>query len=280
MSGRHGTPFAGWTRQLGWYFGGLLATYAVGLAVFWPDSGDYPSNGLFAVLMFAPTVGAILAVLLGKGHIQFGRLSWWILAGLVPTLAVLAVYLLGGVIGWDVEDPSVLRAALLSAPVAIGSAAVTAVGEEIGWRGFLWPTLRSRWGFWQVSLVLGAIWWVYHVPLILFGWYGTLAGLPAFTVAIAGFTLFVGVLTDRSHSVWPSVLAHSAWNGMVATSFAATEDILPIPAFSGSDQLLGEFGWLAAITTFLLGVGTALWHVRRGGGAPEQALEALEVRGR
>ncbi len=89
-----------------------------------------------------------------------------------------------------------------------------------------------------------------------------LAGLlPAFTVAIAGFTLFVGVLTDRSKSLWPSVVAHGAWNGLV--SFAATEGTEQVPALSGSDALLGEFGWLAAITMITLGLATTWWHTRQ-----------------
>jgi membrane protease YdiL (CAAX protease family) len=176
---------------------------------------------------------------------------------------VLGAYLLGSLVGWDTENPDVLRAALVGAPVAIGTAALSAVGEEIGWRGFLWPTLRDRSGFWRVSLIVGVIWWVYHLPLILLGWYGSLAGLPAFTVAIAGFTLFVGVLTDRSRSLWPSVVAHGAWNGLVATSFAASEGAERVPAFAGSDALLGEFGWLAAITMIILGLGSAWWHTRQ-----------------
>ena len=249
-------------RQLGWYFGGLLVVYAIGLVVFWPPAGEQPSDALFLVLMFAPTVGALLARFVPKGRIQWGRPSLWLLAGLLPAVAVLGAYLLGAALGWDTENPDVLRAALVGAPAAIAVAALSAVGEEIGWRGFLWPTLRSRSGFWRVSLIVGAIWWAYHVPLILLGWYGSLAGLAAFTVAIAGFTLFVGVLTDRSSSLWPSVVAHGAWNGLVATSFAATEGVDRVPAFSGSDALLGEFGWLAAVTMFVLGLATAWWHTR------------------
>jgi membrane protease YdiL (CAAX protease family) len=249
-------------RQLGWYFGGLLVVYAFGLAVFWPPSGEQPSDAIFLVLMFAPTVGALLARFVAKGRIQWGRPNWWLLAGLLPAVAVLGAYLLGAAFGWDTEDPAVLRAALVGAPVAIATASLSAVGEEIGWRGFLWPALRTRSGFWRVSLVVGVIWWTYHVPLILLGWYGSLEGLPAFTVAIAGFTLFVGLLTERSRSLWPSVVAHGAWNGLVATSFAATEGVDRVPAFSGSDALLGEFGWLAAGTMIVLGLLTAWWHTR------------------
>jgi hypothetical protein len=81
-------------------------------------------------------------------------------------------------------------------------------------------------------------------------------------VAIIGFTLFVGVITDRSRSLWPSVVAHGAWNGMVATSFAVTEGADQVPAFAGSDKLLGEFGWVAAGTILVLGPIAALWHTR------------------
>ena len=249
------------TTQLLWYFGGLIAVYAAALVAFWPSAGQDPNQAIFFALMFAPTAGALLTRLLGGGRIQWGRPSWWILAGLLPAVAALGAYMVGSVLGWDTEDPSVLRSALVAAPIGISSAAVSALGEEIGWRGFLWPTLRVRSGFWLTSLIVGVIWWFYHLPLILLGWYGSITGLPAFTVAIVGITLFVGVLTDRSHSLWPAVMTHGAWNALVATSFAVTEGTDNVPAFSGSDQLLGEFGWLAAVSSLIVGLVAAWWHV-------------------
>ncbi|WP_082093260.1 CPBP family intramembrane glutamic endopeptidase [Demequina sediminicola] len=256
------TGNASMVRPLVWFFGGLIVTYVAGVAMFWPPAGEQPSQAIFVVLMFAPTVGAILARLFGGGRIQWGRPNLWLLAGLIPAVAVLGVYLLGASIGWDTEDPSLLRAALVAAPAAILSASLSAVGEEIGWRGFLWPMLRGRSGFWVTSLIMMVIWWVYHVPLIILGWYGDVAHLPAFTVAIVGITLFIGVITDRSRAVWPSVVTHGAWNGLVATSFAATEGGERVPAFAGSDELMGEFGWLAAVTILVIGVVAALWHTR------------------
>lgn len=249
-------------RRLVWYFVGLLAVYGVGLAAFWPPSGQEPNKAIFIVLMFAPTAGAFLTQFVAGGRIQWGRPNRWVFAGLIPAAAALAVYLLGASFGLYDEDPGVLGTALTLAPIAIFSAALSAVGEEIGWRGFLWPTLRGRSSFWRVSAVVGVIWWLYHLPLILLGWYGDTGGLPAFTLAIVGFTLFVGVLTDRSKSLWPSVVAHGAWNGLVATSFAATEGSESVPAFSGSDALLGEFGWLAAGSMLAVGLVAALWHTR------------------
>jgi hypothetical protein len=49
------------------------------------------------------------------------------------------------------------------------------------------------------------IWWIYHAVLIFAGWYGFMGGIPAFTVGLLGSVLFVGVLTERSRSIWPRV---------------------------------------------------------------------------
>jgi hypothetical protein len=110
------------------------------------------------------------------------------------------------------------------------------------------------------SAVVWLVWSMYHVPVVIGGIYGTVGGLPAFLVAEAGFVLFVGVLTERSRSIWPSVLAHGVWNALVATRFVGPRGANEM--FSGSSALLGEFGWLAALTMLVLGVAAAVWHVR------------------
>jgi len=233
------------------------------MAAFWPSGDDDPSDLLFLFVMFAPTVGALLARFAGPGVIHWGRPDRWIVAGLIPSVAALGAYLVGAAVGLNTEDPGVLTDALTVAWFSILTASLSAVGEEIGWRGFLWPLVRHDHDFLRTAGLVGGLWWLYHVPLILLGWYGNVGGLPAFTVAIAGFSLFVGVLTDRSGSIWPSVVAHGAWNSLVATSFAATEGDEVVPAFTGSDALLGEFGWLAAISSLVVGVVAAALHVRR-----------------
>ncbi len=263
---------AGDLRRVVLFAVGVILVYAAAVAAFWPSGDDDPNQAIFVFLMFAPTAGALLARFFGPGVIEWGRPSWWILAGLIPTAAALVAYLAGAAVGFDTEDPGVLVDALKLAPLSITAAAVSALGEEIGWRGFLWPLVRSRFDFLRAAALIGVVWWLYHVPLILFGWYGSVAGLPAFTVAIAGFTLFVGVLTERSRSIWPSVMAHGAWNALVATSFAATEGDDKVPAFAGSDALLGEFGWLAATSTLIVGVAATAWHLRTQTPSYDRAL--------
>lgn len=256
-------------RQLITYAVGLSVPYVLAIVAFWPAPGTRPNQAVFLVVMVAPTVGAFAAKWLAGGRIRWGRPNWWLLTGLVPTVVPLGAYLLATAFGWVRENPTLLVAALVAAPVAIATACVTAVGEEIGWRGFLWPTLRDHWTFERTAAVVAVVWWLYHVPLIAVGWYGSLTGLPAFTVAVIGISLFMGVVTDRSGSMWPSVLAHGAWNGLVATNFAVSQRGTEMAAFTGSDALLGEFGWLAAGSILLVGILTAVWHLRAG--APRRA---------
>ena len=54
----------------------------------------------------------------------------------------------------------------LAAAVTINMLA--ALGEELGWRGYLHEKLISR-GFWKCSLITGIIWGLWHAPLILQG---------------------------------------------------------------------------------------------------------------
>jgi membrane protease YdiL (CAAX protease family) len=155
-----------------------------------------------------------------------------------------------------------LVAALTAAPFTIPTACLTAFGEEVAWRGSIWPLLRGRFRFLAASAVIGGIWLLHHVPLILTGDYGTVSGLPAFTLGIVGFVLFIGVITDRSRSIWPSVVAHGGWHALVAHGLADTKGAA---AFTGAG-LVGEFGWINGVGMLALGVAAAVWHVRSGRG--------------
>ncbi|HEV3029866.1 MAG TPA: CPBP family intramembrane glutamic endopeptidase, partial [Planctomycetota bacterium] len=51
---------------------------------------------------------------------------------------------------------------------AIVPNSIAAFGEELGWRGFLHRALEPL-GFWRSSLLIGAIWGLWHAPIILLG---------------------------------------------------------------------------------------------------------------
>ncbi|MCZ7629659.1 MAG: CPBP family intramembrane metalloprotease [Microthrixaceae bacterium] len=93
------------------------------------------------------------------------------------------------------------------------------------------------------------------------GLYGTVGGLCASPWRSSDSCCSSGVLTERSRSIWPSVIAHGSWNAFVATSFSLDGEV-ENQVFTGSDALLGEFGWLAAVTMLALGIRQAAWHLR------------------
>jgi membrane protease YdiL (CAAX protease family) len=254
---------------------GLFVVYLLGVGVIIAThTQDHPQVGVL-IIMFAPMIGALLARFAGRGLIRWGRPSWWMFAGLIPVATVFVAYALGSGFGVDITRYEVLGKALLLSPIVIVISSLTALGEEAGWRGFLWPLLRRRWSFPLSAVVIGAVWWTYHVPLIMVGWYGSLTGLPAFTVAIAGITMLTGVLADRSRSVWPSVIAHGAWNALVATGFAVAGDA-GLVVFTGSTFWVGEFGWLAASASLATGTLAAWWHLSRPMPDPPIASAARE----
>ena len=110
-----------------------------------------------------------------------------------------------------------LLAAAITTPLA--SLLSGPLGEELGWRGYLYPSLCDWMPRWKAMLVSGIVWGVWHTPLLVMGWdYGTgysgypVGGIAVMTLCTVCFGAFQCWLTDRSGNIWPSVLAHGALN--------------------------------------------------------------------
>jgi membrane protease YdiL (CAAX protease family) len=223
-------------RRLVVFFAGLIIFYVGVLLVTQPElnGGEAELNKVAFGVVLAPAVGAILACVFGPGVIRFGMSSWWLLASFLPALLVFLLTMVAAPISDAVTfHRDQLRALLVMAVVQSLLGCISALGEEIGWRGFHSPLMRRRLTFVASTALMSGIWWIYHAGLIFAGWYGFIGGIPAFTMGLLGFVLFVGVLTERSRSVWPSVLAHGFWNGLVATYFSssgAVEDRVSLEA--------------------------------------------------
>lgn len=164
---------------------------------------------------------------------------WWFIAWLSMPLLCIAALLVSGLmpgVGFTLESDimqqtidqfaqsgltagpwGVIAITILSDLFAgITINALFAFGEEIAWRGFLARELDGL-GFWKKSLLIGAVWGVWHAPIILMG-----HNYPAHPVAgvfmmIAFCTLLSPIfmyLRERSGSVIVAAIAHGTMNAV------------------------------------------------------------------
>lgn len=211
-------------------------------------------------LMWAPGVAGLISRLVlreGFGDISLrlgGRRTWWaLLIGLgYPVAIAAAAYGVGWAsglaqftspagtsTGWVGFGGELLVG--LGLGTAIGS--VFALGEELGWRGYLLTRLIDA-GVPRPIMVSGLIWAAWHLPLILGGSYLTGNGGSVPVIA----ALFVAQVTVVSYvfarlrldtgSIWPAVVLHASWNSVIQSVFD--------PHTSGSQAWLwlGEQGVL------------------------------------
>lgn len=136
-----------------------------------------------------------------------------------------------------------------------------ALGEEIGWRGYMVPMLTEKMGKKPALLLGGIIWGAWHWPIIIgVGYnYGTgYFGAPFTGMAMMClFATVVGILLtwlyEKSGSIWAPSLAHGAINACAALPLLFTDGSLTQyllgPATSGLITLIPFI--IAAIVVFL-----------------------------
>jgi len=135
-----------------------------------------------------------------------------------------------------------------------------ALGEEIGWRGFLTPALDSRFGFTRGALLTGVVWAVWHFPLMFFSnynsatplWYAT----PCFVVEVLSLSVVMAWIRMRSGSLWTGALAHASINLFNQGFFAP----LTTPNGSVTAYAIDESG--AILPLVLLAAAVFVWKMR------------------
>ncbi|SRR6266545_1106838 len=236
-----------------------------------------PVLGELAALvgMFTPTI-AVLVMLLVLTREGYTRAGWeslglhraglraWGLALLVPLLA------LGGAYGvlWASGVASAALPAELSGGALIQLALKTlfmiaigvfsgALGEELGWRGYLLPKLLFL-GPRRALLLSGLLHGLWHLPLILLTPYyhnmgNLLITLPLFLATFTLAGVFYGYMRLTTGSVWPAAIAHRALNVFWSrfTAITVTTSPLLVEYLAGEAGLLTLIG-IAIVATVLL----------------------------
>ena len=191
----------------------------------------------------------------------------WLLVGfLLPLAYALPVYLPVWFSGMGGFDPDRWRTAVpyLGTSGSAGEALALlltvglldklsrALGEEIGWRGFLVPELLKLMPFWKAGLVSGVIWFAFHLPGIFIAGYSSGGGVPlsyqiaCFAVMVISAAVVFAWVRVRSGSVWPCAMMHASHNLVIQSILDRATMKGPLTAY-----VIGEFGCGLAITSVL-----------------------------
>ena len=101
---------------------------------------------------------------------------------------------------------------LVVATVSIVIGFVGALGEEIGWRGYLLPKLVQA-GVRFPILIVGLIWAAWHVPFVLLTFqHKPYAAAALYSLACVVVGVFISWLRLASGSVWVAAMAHASYN--------------------------------------------------------------------
>jgi len=130
--------------------------------------------------------------------------------------------------------------------------ALAALGEELGWRGLLLTELAPL-GFWQLSLVTGLVWGIWHTPLILVGLQfpdEPVVGIVLMTTATVALSPVYTYLTVRARSALAATFFHGSFVLGVFTSVYLAD---------GNELVISPFG-IVGIVAALVGIAACVAH--------------------
>lgn len=120
------------------------------------------------------------------------------------------------------------------------------LGEELGWRGFLFNETRSM-GFVKSNILIGAIWGLWHAPLILQGHNypeHPVAGVLMMVVFCVPLGFVMSYLRTKTNSVLAPAVFHAMINAMGGN--------LMLYATKGNDLVYSVAGFAGAFAFLIL----------------------------
>ena len=244
----------------------LIAFFVLAYLLTWwiyPLLRFSPLLGIFG--LFGPALAAIImaAVTGGKPGVKalLSRvvrwrvgLPWYLIALGLPTVLSIATaglgYLLGASESIQVGALTVLELVLF----------VLVVGEELGWRGYALPLLLEKRSAVTASLILGALWGLWHLPTFL------VPGTPQYGLPLAAFVL----LTIEYSILMTWVFLHTLGSVLIATLFHGAINLsqgIFLGGLNGADRY-----WLLSI---VYGVAALIAAVALGLKASKRAHSAV-----
>jgi uncharacterized protein len=243
---------------------GLFYALAVGLAIIAALFANMLSaDGAGILNMLTPLLAVLLMLLVvtrdgyGKGgwqglDLHRAGLSSWGLAILGPLLVLSVTYTVVWITGigrfvWP--DGQSAGGFVVGVVINVAILTLLALGEEIGFRGYLLPHLLSM-GRTRALLLSGFLHSLWHLPIMLLTPYYHNEGnpwivVPLFLLTLTAAGVFYGYLRITSASTWPAAIGHSALNvlwGRFTTLTVAGSSPLLLEYLAGESGLLTLIG--------------------------------------
>jgi membrane protease YdiL (CAAX protease family) len=217
------------------------------------------------MLMWCPGVSALITRLIFQHNVRgegwrLGHPRYLLLAYTLPIAYALVAYGVVWLSSYGAFDgsrfhTSIPRFLLLGSAMSV----MSALGEELGWRGFLVPKLAERYSFTRVAFTSGIIWAAWHMPLIIAADYNggtpTWYSITCFAVMVVGIAFPFAWIRLRSGSVWPAALLHASHNLFIQGYFDAVTVDTGVTKY-----LVSEFGAALAIAGAITGY--IFWRLR------------------
>ncbi len=211
---------------------------------------ERPAIGSFRLGSYKPYIEAAIALPIAFAVI-YG--STWLL-GLARLDLKLehfrAMFLNAGIDFPPIPDPAQPIFGLLFASLVIGPFVngFIAMGEEIGWRGYLLPRLMPL-GKVKAYLLSGVIWGLWHTPLVLIGFTyldQPILGSFMFIAMTTALGVYINELTIQNNSCILAGWAHGIFNAQKLGVWSLI--------FPGVNPLIGGYaGIIGIVILFALG---------------------------
>lgn len=243
-------------------------TYLLSWGIWIPLAlNGYSNQWLFWLAGFAPSLFAVALTALRGGRnglrhmlLDFGwktKPIWYAISLLGTPLVILVALGLHVVLGGDwpqYVDPNHLITSLEQWPLVVVVFLYififTALGEEIGWRGYALPRLQARFSPFTASLILGLVWACWHLPLFwMEGDFHQQLPISWFLLQVFGSTFLYTWMYNRTNgSLLIALLFHTSSNAAVG--------LLPVLPLDNGGSLRPL--WIVVGLLWLL-IGLILW---------------------
>lgn len=214
-----------------WLFGGKPLPVPVKL----PASALAAFNPLIAAIILAYRQGGLMSVWsLFKRVSDYHKIKnkiWYLPALFLYPLITVLSYGVMRLAGLPLPDPQI---PWLAAPVYFFVFFIFAIGEELGWTGYIFDPMQECWGALRASILLGAVWALFHlVPdiqnnqpadWILWQRLGTVAYriLIAWVYNNAGKSVFTAILSHTTNNLSWALFPNNGSHYDPFTSFMIT----------------------------------------------------------